>query len=307
MYRNLRYICRKNIRQDENQDMKPAIIRRLHKIFEDFVHVQDGVEFWFARDLQELLGYDEWRNFLRVIEKAKESCETSGNTVPDHFVDANKMVTLGSDAKREIEDLLLTRYACYLIAQNGDPRKEEIAFAQSYFAVQTRKQEIIEDHIQLAERLKARKHLKDSEKELSRNIYERGVDESGFARIRSKGDMALFGGHTTAAMKNRLEIPENRPLADFLPTVTITAKNLATEITNFNVTKEDLQGEDPITDEHVQNNQDVRELLLKRGIRPETLPPEEDLIKLERRVKSQEKKIAGRAGKISSELRDGKQ
>jgi len=307
MYRNLRYICRKNISQDANQDMRPAIIRRLHKMFEDFVHVQDGVEFWFARDLQELLGYDEWRNFLRVIEKAKESCETSGNTVPDHFVDANKMVSLGSGANREIEDLLLTRYACYLIAQNGDPRKEEIAFAQSYFAVQTRKQEIIEDHIRLAERLKARKHLKDSEKELSRNIYERGVDESGFARIRSKGDMALFGGHTTGAMKNRLEIPDNRPLADFLPTVTITAKNLATEITNFNVTKEDMQGEEPITVEHVQNNQDVRDLLLKRGIRPETLPPEEDLIKLERRVKSQEKKIAGRAGKISSQLRDGKQ
>ncbi|WAC04155.1 MAG: DNA damage-inducible protein D [Methanoregula sp.] len=286
--------------------MKPAIIRRLHKNFEDYVHAQEGVEFWFARDLQTLLGYDEWRNFLKVIEKAKESCEKSGNIVPDHFVDANKMVSLGSGAKREIEDLLLTRYACYLIAQNGDPRKEEIAFAQSYFAVQTRKQEIIEDHIRLAERLKARKQLKDSEKELSRNIYERGVDESGFARIRSKGDMALFGGQTTGMMKNRLEIPENRPLADFLPTVTITAKNLATEITNFNVTKEDMQGEDPITVEHVQNNQDVRELLLKRGIQPETLPPEEDLIKLERRIKKQEKTIAGRAEKISPQLRDSK-
>jgi len=242
--------------------------------------------------LQKLLGYEEWRNFLRVIEKAKESCETSGTIVPDHFVDANKMVSLGSGANRDIEDLLLTRYACYLIAQNGDPRKEEIAFAQSYFAVQTRKQEIIEDHIRLSERLKVRIHLKDSEKELSRNSYERGVDESGFARIRSKGDMALFGGYSTGAMKNRLEVPENRPLADFLPTVTITAKNLATEITNFNVTKEDMQGEDPITIEHVRNNQDVRGLLLKRGIRPETLPPEEDLIKLERLVTSQERKIS---------------
>ncbi|MCK9581273.1 MAG: DNA damage-inducible protein D, partial [Methanoregula sp.] len=168
--------------------MKPAIIRRLHKNFEDYVHVQDGVEFWFARDLQKLLGYNDWRNFLNVVQKSKESCASSGNTVANHFVDANKMVTLGSGSQRTIEDLLLTRYACYLIAQNGDPRKEEIAFAQSYFAVQTRKQEIIEDHIRLAERLKARKHLKDSEKELSRNIYERGVDESGFARIRSKGD-----------------------------------------------------------------------------------------------------------------------
>lgn len=287
--------------------MKTAIIRRLHKNFEDYVHQQDGVEFWFARDLQKLLGYDEWRNFGKVIEKAKESCKTANNPVSDHFVGTNKSIPVPKGGERIIEDLLLTRYACYLIAQNGDPRKEEIGFAQSYFAVQTRKQEIIEDHIQLAERLKARKHLKDSEKGLSRNIYERGVDESGFARIRSKGDMALFGGHTTAAMKNRLEVPEHRPLADFLPTVTITAKNLATEITNFNVTKEDMQGEDPITVEHVQNNQDVRELLLKRGIRPESLPPEEDLVKLERRVQSQEKKIAGRAGKISPQIRNGKQ
>lgn len=279
--------------------MKPALIRRLCKNFEDFVHVQDGVEFWFARDIQNLLGYTEWRNFTKVLEKARGSCQTSGNIVEDHFVGVNKMVLLGSGAERTIEDLLLTRYACYLIAQNGDPRKEEIAFAQSYFAVQTRRQEIIEEHIHLAERLKARKQLKDSEKELSRNIYERGVDESGFARIRSKGDMALFGGNTTQMMKKRLDIADNRPLADFLPTVTITAKNLATEITNFNVTKEDMQGEDPITAEHVQNNQDIRELLLKRGIRPETLDPEEDLTKLERRVKSQEKQIAQHAGKIT--------
>jgi DNA-damage-inducible protein D len=283
--------------------MKPAIIQRLHKNFEDYVNMQDGVEFWFARDLQKLLGYTQWRNLLNVIEKAKESCKNSNHEISDHFADVSKMAVLGLGTERVVEDIKLTRYACYLIAQNGDPRKEEIAFAQSYFAVQTRKQEIIEDHIRLAERLKARKHLKDSEKELSRNIYERGVDESGFARIRSKGDMALFGGHTTHAMKARMEVPDNRPLADFLPTVTITAKNLATEITNFNVTKEDMQGEDPITVEHIQNNQDVRELLLKRGIRPEALPPEEDLIKLERRVKSQEKQIAGRAGKISSHLR----
>lgn len=284
--------------------MKSALVRRLHKNFEEYVHEQEGVEFWYARDLQNLLGYTEWRNFTKVIEKAKESCQTSNNAISDHFVDVNKMVPLGSGSERELEDILLTRYACYLIAQNGDPRKEEIAFAQSYFAVQTRKQEIIEDHIRLAERLKARKQLKDSEKELSRNIYERGVDESGFARVRSKGDMALFGGHTTWMMKKRLDVAENRPLADFLPTVTITAKNLATEITNFNVTKEDMQGEDPITVEHVQNNQDIRDLLLKRGIQPEALAPEEDLIKLERRVKSQEKQIAKRAGKITSELND---
>ena len=284
--------------------MKPASIQRLHKNFEDNVHVQEGVEFWFARDLQKLLGYTQWRNLLNVIEKAKESCKNSNHEISDHFADVSKMVVIGSGTERSVEDVKLTRYACYLIAQNGDPRKEEIAFAQSYFAVQTRKQEIIEDHIRLSERLKARKHLKDSEKELSRNIYERGVDESGFARIRSKGDEALFGGHSTIAMKERLEVPQSRPLADFLPTVTITAKNLATEITNFNVSKEDMQGEDLITTEHVQNNQDVRDLLLKRGIRPEALPPEEDLVKLERRVKSHEKTIAGRSGKITSSSPD---
>lgn len=211
------------------------------------------------------------------------------------------MVSLGSGSEREISDIMLTRYACYLIAQNGDPRKEEIAFAQSYFAVQTRKQELIEEHIHLTERLKARERLRESESELSRNIYERGVDEAGFGRIRSRGDMALFGGYTTQAMKERLGTPpQNRPpLADFLPTVTITAKNLATEITNFNVAKEDLQGERAITDEHVQNNTDVRDLLVRRGIKPESLPPEEDLKKLERRTRSQEKKIASTAGQLT--------
>ncbi|MFA5416632.1 MAG: DNA damage-inducible protein D [Methanoregula sp.] len=280
--------------------MRSGIVTRLHKNFEDYVHVQDNVEFWFARDLQNLLGYSEWRNFLKVIEKARESCKTVNHAILDHFVDVNKSIPVPKGGAREIEDIMLTRYACYLIAQNGDPRKEEIAFAQSYFAVQTRKQEIIEEHILLSERLKARKQLKDSEAELSRNIYERGVDESGFARIRSKGDMALFGGYTTHAMKEQMKIPENRPLADFLPAVTITAKNLATEITNYTVAKEDLHGEDPITDEHVRNNQDVRDLLVKRGIKPETLPSEEDLKKLERRVRKQEKHLPDEAGKINS-------
>ena len=190
--------------------MRSEIVRRLHKNFEDFVHVKDGVEFWFARDLQNLLGYTQWRNFLNAVEKAQESCKNSNHAISDHFAGVSKSIPVPKGGERAIDDIMLTRYACYLIAQNGDPRKEEIAFAQSYFAVQTRKQEIIEDHIRLAERLKARKQLKDSEKELSRNIYERGVDESGFARIRSKGDMALFGGHTTHMMKKRLEIAENR-------------------------------------------------------------------------------------------------
>lgn len=282
--------------------MKQDLVRRLHRHFEDYVHAQDGVEFWFARDLQGLLGYTEWRNFFKVIEKAQDACENSNHAISDHFVDVNKSIPVPKGGVREIEDIMLTRYACYLVAQNGDPRKDEIAFAQSYFAVQTRKQEIIEEHIRLVERLRARKQLKDSETELSRNIYERGVDESGFARIRSKGDRALFGGHTTRDMKQKMDVPDNRPLADFLPAVTITAKNLATEITNFNVVKEDLQGEEPITDEHVQNNQDIRKLLLKRGIKPEALPPEEDLSKLERRVKSSEKRLAKKGGRITGRV-----
>jgi len=250
-----------------------------------------AAEFWYARDLQELLGYTEWRNFLKVIEKAKDSAQNVGASAQNHFVDVNKMVSIGSGAERPVEDVMLTRYACYLIAQNGNPRKEAIAFAQTYFAVQTRKQELIEERLRLQERLQARQKLTESETELSRNIYERGVDDQGFGRIRSSGDAALFGGNTTAQMKNKLGMPSNRPLADFLPTVTIAAKNLATEITNHNVRQNDLQGELSITGEHVQNNTSVRNMLGERGIKPEELPPEEDIKKLERRVKSAEKKL----------------
>jgi DNA-damage-inducible protein D len=215
--------------------MEKQIIIKLTKNFEDYAYEEEGIEFWFARDLQNLLGYGDLRNFMNVVEKAKESCKNVGFNVADHFVDATQMVTLGSGSKREVEDIILTRYACYLIAQNGDPRKEEIAFAQSYFAIQTRKQEIIEERIALKERLNARDKLVRSETELSKLIYERGVDDKGFARIRSKGDQALFGGNNTLKMKRKLSIPKNRPIADFLPTVTIAAKNLATEITNLNV------------------------------------------------------------------------
>jgi DNA-damage-inducible protein D len=255
------------------------------------IHPDEKVEFWFARDLQTLLEYTEWRNFLRAVEDAKTACEKSGVNVRNHFVDVNKMVPIGSGAERPVEDIMLTRYACYLIAQNGDPRKSSVAFAQTYFALQTRKQELIEEHMRLQQRLDARERLKESENALSRNLFERGVDEKGFARIRSKGDAALFGGKTTQQMKTILAVPEGRPLADFLPTVTIAAKNLANEITNHNVTERDLKGEQSITREHTQNNTTVRSMLVERGIRPEALPAAEDLKKLERRVKSAEKKM----------------
>lgn len=257
----------------------------LVKIFPDA-----KIEYWYAREIMEHLGYSKWQNFKEVVNKAKTSCSTAGIPIENHFTDVSKMVSIGSSTERSIDDIMLTRYACYLIAQNGDSRKDEIAFAQTYFALQTRKQEMLEEQIRLKERIEARKKLTAAETELSKNIYERGVDDKGFARIRSKGDMALFGGYTTKQMKDKLTVPGNRPLADFLPTVTIAAKNLATEISNHNINEHDMQGEKNITDEHVQNNESVRDMLGKRGIKPEELPAEEDIKKLQRRVKSNEKK-----------------
>jgi len=266
----------------------------------------EGIEFWFARDLMEPLGYVRWENFQTVIQRAITSCETSGYAPNDHFRSVTKMVKLGSGAERSIDDFMLTRYACYLIAQNGDPRKEPIAFAQSYFAIQTRKQELIEDRMRLQARLEARDRLRESEKTLSQNIYERGVDDAGFGRIRSKGDAALFGGYTTQEMKCRFGITRSHPLADFLPTLTIAAKNLATEMTNHNVRQDDLRGEPIITHEHVQNNKSVRQMLDQRGIKPEELPPEEDIKKLERRVKSDEKRLEKKSGKLPEPGKDSR-
>ena len=273
--------------------MKKEIIVGLTKTFEESAYQKDGVEYWLARELQELLEYAKWSNFALVIGKAKKACENSKQNVSNHFTDVSKKVEIGSGSEREVNDLMLTRYACYLIAQNGDSRKEIIAFAQSYFAIQTRKQELIEERMQLVERINAREKLVETETELSKNLFEIGVNNLGFARIRSKGDYALFGGNTTIQMKKKLNIPQKRPLADFLPTITIKAKDLATEITNFNVKEKDMNGECPITNEHVKNNKDVRGLLAKSGIKPENLPPEKDIKKLQRRVKSEDGKILG--------------
>ena len=257
----------------------------------------NAIEVWYARELQEVLGYARWENFIGAIGRAMESCKTLGINVDDHFREVTKMIALAKGAQREVQDFILTRYACYLIAQNGDPKKEEVAFAQSYFAVQTRKAELIEERLNEVARLNTRERLRASEKQLSRNIYQRGVDDRGFGRIRSKGDYALFGGLSTDQMKKRLGI-KSGALADYLPTLTIAAKNLATEMTNYNVEQKDLYGETNITAEHVQNNRSVRGMLGQRGIKPEELPPAEDIKKVERRVAKDEKNMQKDTSKL---------
>ncbi len=274
--------------------MDKEIVIRLHSSFEQMVRKlpDSETEFWCARDLQMLLGYARWENFAKVVDKAITACQNSGYDPKDHFLDIRKMVDLGSGAKREIDDIALTRYACYLIAQNGDPAKEQIAFAQTYFAVQTRKQEVIQQRLAEAERVSARRKLTQSEKELSGIIFDRLRNNESFARIRSKGDTALFGGKTTQDMKDELSVPTGRPLADFLPTITIKAKDFANEITNFNTEQNDLRTEPRITGEHVKNNEEVRRLLVDRGIVPERLPAAEDVKKVERRLQAEQKKLA---------------
>lgn len=271
--------------------MKKELVQSLTKTFEGHAQqTESGVEYWLARDLQYLLGYNEWRNFnISAVSKAKTACEVSGHSAGDHFVGVTKMVDLGSGSQRKIEDFMLTRYACYLIAQNGDPRKPEIAFAQTYFAIQTRRAELIERRLLEAERVSARKKLSATEKELSAVVFEQTGGNENFALIRSKGDHALFS-KTTQAMKAQWKVPDNRPLADFAPTIILKAKDFATEITIFNARQHGMTTETNISQEHVTNNQAVRNTLLERGIRPETLSPAEDVKKVERRMASEEKK-----------------
>lgn len=279
--------------------MKKEYIAELFKKFEDACYDYEGVECWSARELQTILGYSQWRNFKNVIDKAERSCEQAGEDIKNHFAEFSKMVEIGSGAQKPVEDIALTRYACYLIAQNGDATtKSEIAFAQTYFAVQTRKQEIIEKRLLDVARVTAREKLSQSEKKLSGIIFERGVDNKSFAIIRSKGDQALFGGRTTNDMKRILRVPINRPLADFLPTLTIKAKDFATELTSHNVVDKNLKGDAKITKEHIENNLAVRKMLQDRGVKPEQLPPAEDVKKVERRLDSEDKKILKEVKKI---------
>ncbi len=269
--------------------MKSEEIKNLFSQFKSASSELEGVECWSGRDLQNLLGYSKWENFVKVIDKAKLTCQNAGEEIENHFPDVKKMVLIGSGTEREIDDVALTRYACYIIAQNGDTRKEEIAFAQTYFAVQTRKTEIIEQRMLEYERVRAREKLSQTEKQLSGVLYERGVDDKGFAIIRSKGDQALFRMNTQS-LKKKLGMPDNRPVADFLPTLGIKAKDLAAEMTSLNVQNKDLKGQNPIEKEHVDNSSAVRDMLVKRGIFPENISAGEDVKKVQRKLLSEEKK-----------------
>lgn len=277
--------------------MEKRLVTKLHKSFEDYMHTdENGIEYWYARELQGLLEYTQWRNFEKALSRAQEACENSGNAISEHFAEVSKMLKLPNNATRQVNDYKLTRYACYLIAQNGDPKKSVIAFAQTYFAVQTRKQEVIEQRLLEMERVQARQKLTESDKNLSKVIYEKGIDNKGFGRIKSKGDKALFG-KSTQDLKKDFGISDSKPLADVLPTITLKAKDFVNEITAFNTNKNNLDNEDKITKEHIKNNADVRKVLTDRNIYPEKLPPEEDIKKVERRLNSETKRLTAKKAK----------
>lgn len=270
--------------------MKSEEIKKLFEGFESAAMEFNAVECWSARELQHLLGYSKWENFEKVIDKAKEACKNAGENIADHFPDVRKVIEAGKGAKHEIDDILFTRYASYLTAQNGDSRKEEVAFAQNYFAIQTRRAELVEQRLLDHERVKAREKLSQTEKQLSGILYERGIDSKGFGIIRSKGDKALFN-LSTPQFKRKMNVPDNRPVADFLPTISIKAKDLSAEMTSLNVQSNDIKGQPKIEKEHIDNNTAVRKMLLERGIVPENLPPAEDVKKIERKLRSEEKKV----------------
>lgn len=277
--------------------MKTEDILQLFKDFELAASEIEGIECWSAREIQSLLGYSKWENFEKVIQKAKDACNNAGENVPDHFPDIRKTIPMPKGAEKEIVDIALTRYACYLIAQNGDSRKAEIAFAQNYFAVQTRRAEVIEQRLLQFERVKAREKLSHTEKQLSGILFERGVDNQGFAIIRSKGDQALFR-LSTQLLKKKMGVPDNRPVADFLPTISIKAKDLAAEMTGLNVQNKDLKGHNPIEKEHVENSAAVRKMLIERGIQPENLPAADDIKKIQRKLDSDDKNVLKEVKKL---------